>query len=886
MQTNTKRAIALIALAMLVFQTTGLVSADHEGLTGLDDQDGWVDVHGDIMHGDLDMGSNGLILSDEPLSGNGVGELWYGSSLVCLAGQGDCSGSGGPSESQGLVWRGAWDSQVDYEVNDTVEDAGSSWVAARDNIFSQPGDGNPNWDLVAARGDEGSQGEVGPEGPSGPQGDVGPEGAQGPEGPVGPQGVQGPEGPEGPEGASPFELIGDAAVYTQGNIGLNTTTPQATLDVGGDANISGTLSLGESVLQPDAFEEVTVDDDTATVGWYSNIAIGDDGNPVISHYDNTNKNLKVAKCSNAACTSATLTTVDDTAARVGHYSSIAIGTDGNPVISHRDFTNGNLKVAKCSNAACTSATLTTVDSTASVGAFSSIAIGTDGNPVISHWDSTNGNLKVAKCSNAACTSATLTTVDDTASVGHYSSIAIGTDGNPVISHRDFTNGNLKVAKCSNAACTSATLTTVDDTASLGSYSSIAIGDDGNPVISHYGTTNRNLKVAKCNNADCTSATLTTVDDTANVGRYSSISIGDDGNPVISHRDDSNGNLKFVNCNNADCTSATLTTVDDTASVGYFSSTTIGDDGNPVISHRDDSNDNLKVARIVGNPLIIQSDFAVVVQGLLQSTESIQADKNLRSGGDVLADGQVMIDADDTDSLSLLKFRGTGSSSPRMYHRSFNDQFTLTGASKVNLFMDTTVSGDFSATGAKNFVQPDPRDPTHQIQYTALEGGEVGVYWRGTGSLDDGEAIVEFPGHFAAVASEEGLSVQLTPRGGWAPLYVEEVTPEHLVVAVDESYQGSDIEFDFTVNGLRRHYEDEPVVEENSLFRPDDYESIEEFEKSMTRHPQTKALLMENGILQSDETVDEVLFAALGWKIPSGEPEAEEDDPHGEEPPEE
>ena len=45
----------------------------------------------------------------------------------------------------------------------------------------------------------------------------------------------GPEGPQGPEGASPFELIGDDAVYTQGNVGIGTSSPGATLEVAGRA---------------------------------------------------------------------------------------------------------------------------------------------------------------------------------------------------------------------------------------------------------------------------------------------------------------------------------------------------------------------------------------------------------------------------------------------------------------------------------------------------------------------------------------------------------------------------------------------------------------------------------------------------------------------------
>jgi len=145
---------------------------------------------------------------------------------------------------------------------------------------------------------------------------------------------------------------------------------------------------------------------------------------------------------------------------------------------------------------------TAIDRADVVGEFTSIAIGDDGLPVISYRDGTNADLKVAHCGNVACTSATLSTVDSADSVGRYTSIAIGDDGLPVISYSDSANDDLKVAHCGNVACTSATLSTVDSADSVGSFTSIAIGDDGLPVISHFDSTNEDLKVVHCNDLAC------------------------------------------------------------------------------------------------------------------------------------------------------------------------------------------------------------------------------------------------------------------------------------------------------------------------------------------------------------------------------------------------
>ncbi len=91
----------------------------------------------------------------------------------------------------------------------------------------------------------GPQGAVGPAGPAGPAGAPGERGADGApgapggRGPAGPTGERGPAGPAGVPGASPFSLSGSSAVYTAGAVGIGTVSPQATLDVNGNARFGG-----------------------------------------------------------------------------------------------------------------------------------------------------------------------------------------------------------------------------------------------------------------------------------------------------------------------------------------------------------------------------------------------------------------------------------------------------------------------------------------------------------------------------------------------------------------------------------------------------------------------------------------------------------------------
>ena len=97
---------------------------------------------------------------------------------------------------------------------------------------------------------------------------------------------------------------------------------------------------------------VTIVDNVADVGYLTSIAMGADGLPVISYFDNTNKDLKVAKCNNASCTGTSTISVVDSFQDIGWFTSITLGADGLPVVAYHDMTNGNLKVVKCSSATC------------------------------------------------------------------------------------------------------------------------------------------------------------------------------------------------------------------------------------------------------------------------------------------------------------------------------------------------------------------------------------------------------------------------------------------------------------------------------------------------------------------------------------------------------
>ena len=324
---------------------------------------------------------------------------------------------------------------------------------------------------------------------------------------------------------------------------------------------------------------------------YTSLAIGTDGLPIIA-YANSDSNLnslKVAHCADVLCTSIVSITLDS---RIfsGSNSSLAVGADGLPVVSYYVFAKG-LRVAHCGDTLCSSAVITTLAAYNGSGS-TSLAIGADGLPIIAYTEGNLPLLKVAHCGDGLCSSAITTTVEASI-VASFPSLAIGVDGLPLISYYDGTNNVLKVAHCGNAVCSNVISTTVDASPGAGYDTSLAIGTDGLPVIAYRDNGSTHLKVARCNDALCSSAISVTVDNSPDVGSYASLAIGADGQPVISYYDNTNGRLKVAHCNNALCSSALIATTDASPSAGTYTSLAIGADGLPLISYL--ANFNLKVA---------------------------------------------------------------------------------------------------------------------------------------------------------------------------------------------------------------------------------------------------------------------------------------------------
>jgi len=77
-------------------------------------------------------------------------------------------------------------------------------------------------------------------------------------------------------------------------------------------------------------------------------------------------------------------------------------------------------------------------------------------------------------------------------------------------------------------------------------------------------------------------------------------------------------------------------------------------------------------------------------------------------------------------------------------------------------MSVNWAGTLTAT-SKNFEIPYPEKPGYDLVHSTLEGPEVGVYYRGHGTLSNGAATITLPEYFNRLVREGSETVLLTAQ---------------------------------------------------------------------------------------------------------------------------
>ena len=438
--------------------------------------------------------------------------------------------------------------------------------------------------LYEPAGSVGSNGGVGPAGPAGPAGAAGAKGSKGDAGTAGPKGDAGTAGPKGDPGTPGGPVGPPGAQGPQGPAGTELMTSS----------------------NPDP---------SASNGEYSSMKLDSNGFPVISQYDPTNGDLRLTRCYDPACVVAHSNVVDSggvAADIVGLYTSLALDSNEFPVISYYDFTSGDLKLAHCNDADCAGADdpSNVVDSTDDRGQYSSLALGQNGLPSISYYDATTHKLLLAHCNDADCAGGddaplgVVFTGEGADDVGQFSSMSLDLFGVgfPTIAYYNASAGDLKLVHCTNGDCTGPQTSVLVDGAggNVGANLSMTLDLASAPVISYFDADNLALAIARCNDVTCAAPTISEPLVSITGPLDTSIAMDNVADvAVVSYIDFSNPpavSMRVVRCDDAACNTASSTTPE-TPVAGELPANTalvLDFNGNPTIARFDSAISKLTV----------------------------------------------------------------------------------------------------------------------------------------------------------------------------------------------------------------------------------------------------------------------------------------------------
>jgi hypothetical protein len=142
-----------------------------------------------------------------------------------------------------------------------------------------------------------------------------------------------------------------------------------------------------------------------------------------------------------------------------------------------------------------------------------------------------------------------------------------------------------------------------------------------------------------------------------------------------------------------------------------------------------------------------------------------------------------------------------------------------------------------------------------IRYVSLEGNEAGMYFRGTARTVNGQAVITVPEDFRIVTDPDGLTVQLTPVGGPASMYVEDEDLNQIVI-----HSSRDVTFHYLVQGVRTDYKNFKPIVDGTDYMPQGPDEV----MPAACPKKVKRALISNGTYNRDGTVNMETAERRGW----------------------
>ena len=314
------------------------------------------------------------------------------------------------------------------------------------------------------------------------------------------------------------------------------------------------------------------------VGWFSSLALDDQGRPHISFADKSKRALFYASWGGRRWE---LTKIDEAGANADLIaSSLAIGPDGQPQRAY--IAGGELRYAARRSSGRWE---TSVVAMADTIVRPALALDGQGVPHIVYHDPVARDLLHVRWTGTAWAPISLASQGD---VGRYLSLALDDRDRPHVAFYDATAMSLRYVWLLNGI---PQIETIDDTSHVGYYPSLALDAQGRPHVSYYGVSGKSLRYGHRTQEGWQ---LEAVEQRSGLvtGQFSSLALDDEQAPHILYYQLTEGDLRYAHRAPQESAWA-FRTLDATRDVGQHLSFALDDRGRLHVSYLDASNGDLK-----------------------------------------------------------------------------------------------------------------------------------------------------------------------------------------------------------------------------------------------------------------------------------------------------
>jgi len=248
-------------------------------------------------------------------------------------------------------------------------------------------------------------------------------------------------------------------------------------------------------------------------GRYTSLVVQDDGIVWVTYYDSTNGALRYAhRNGDGEWETGIAGTGSGPSPDVGKFSSVALNSDGNPVVAFYDVGDAELRFSAWNGTGFSTEVVdegtgpadTGADAVeADVGKYANL-VSYDGVEYIAYYDAAHGQLKLASGNGSGWSVETVDDGTDTESkVGAWPDIFFE-GGRMVIAYQDVGNGDLRLAQGTPGG--SWALETVDSGSEMGADAAVYL-DGESPVIYYFDGYNNDIRKAAKDGEDWSTETV-------------------------------------------------------------------------------------------------------------------------------------------------------------------------------------------------------------------------------------------------------------------------------------------------------------------------------------------------------------------------------------------